>query len=92
MIGFAMNKKPLERNDPMEIMVAEAFTEAGIAWVDDLETGLDFYLPDYEVYVEVKRMHSARISEQMLRRPDVIAVQGLQAVKTLCHLLTRNAP
>jgi hypothetical protein len=46
----------------------------------DHESGLDFYLPDFDVYVEIKQFHSNRIAEQMSRRDNVIAIQGRKAM------------
>jgi hypothetical protein len=58
---------------------------------DDAGSGLDFFLPDFNVYVEVKRFHSPRIAEQMSRRPDVIAIQGEGAMKAFSDLLAQAA-
>lgn len=48
---------------------------------------LDFYLPQADLYIEVKRMHSPRISEQMAGTPNVIAAQGEQAVRWLAEAI-----
>lgn len=73
--------------DPMERLIEEALVEAEIRFVTDegggTDTRLDFYLPDHDVYIKVKRFHSARISEQMARAPNVIVAQGEQAVRFL---------
>lgn len=50
-------------------------------------SGLDFYLPDLDIYIEVKQFHSDRIAKQMARRPNVIAIQGRGAVLTFCAML-----
>lgn len=77
--------------DPMEAIIHDALTEAGIPFVHDTHRGpfphLDFHLPDADLYIEVKRMHSDRIAEQMSRAPNVIAVQGKPAVEWLAKLL-----
>ncbi len=76
------------RKDPMESATERVLIDAGIAWTrDDAKSGLDFYLPDYDVYVEVKRYHTDRIAEQMSRRPNVIAIQGLDALKVFARLV-----
>ena len=73
--------------DPMERLIEEALIDAGIRFATDegggTDTRLDFYLPDYDVYIEVERFHSARISEQMARAPNVIVAQGEVAVRFL---------
>lgn len=73
-------------HDPMERIIAEALVEAGIAFETEA-TGdthrLDFYLPQLDLFIEVKRMHSPRIAEQTARVENVIVAQGLQAVQAL---------
>lgn len=68
--------------DPMEAIVAQALTAAGIGYVRDGSnpSNLDFRLDD-GVEIEVKRFHSPRIAEQMARAENVIAIQGREAVK-----------
>lgn len=74
-------------DDPMEIAMASALRDAGIRFVlDDAGSGLDFYLPDFDVYIEVKQFHSDRIAEQMARRKNVIAVQGIPSVAVFRRL------
>ncbi len=77
--------------DPMERLVEEALVDAGIRFATDqgggTETRLDFYLPDHDVYIEVKRFHSTRISEQMARAPNVIVAQGEAAVRFLAGVI-----
>lgn len=70
--------------DPMEAIIAEALDRAGIAYTRDHgggnPSGLDFRLAN-GVEIEVKRMHSPRIAEQMARAENVIAIQGDEAVR-----------
>lgn len=79
--------------DPMEQIIAEALDQAGIRYVTDHgggnPTNLDFGL-ESGIQIEVKQYHSARIADQMSRAPDVIAVQGRNAVMFMAHLL-KNA-
>lgn len=82
-------------NDPMEHMIETALCEAGVRYVKDgqAETyALDFFLPDLGIYLEVKRFHSDRIGVQMARVRNVIAIQGEDAVKAFCALLTSLPP
>jgi hypothetical protein len=79
--------------DPMEMLIADALSRAGVRFEHDFSgktKGLDFYLPDHDLYIEVKRFHSDRISEQMSRAPNVIAVQGKIAVEFLAMALSRS--
>lgn len=75
-------------SDPMERMMYDALSDAGIEFEYDGPRArfpyLDFTLPD-EVYIEVKRFHTPRISDQMSRVTNVIAVQGKQA----CEFMAR---
>ncbi len=50
---------------PMERQCADMLRELGIQFVDDRKTNLDFYLPLFDLYIEVKQFHSPRIAEQM---------------------------
>lgn len=76
----------LKQKDPgekcfMEKRFAEACLRYGIEAVDhDHESGLDYYLPAFNTYVELKQFHSSRIAEQMSRRDAVIAIQGVEAI------------
>lgn len=78
--------------DPMERLVELALIDAGIRFQTDhgghVPANLDFYLPDFDVYLEVKRMHSPRISDQMARAPNVIAIQGEASVRFVVEILT----
>ena len=80
--------------DPMELIIAEALMLAGVKFRTDHPARLDFHIPDAArsgdgVHIEVKRMHSDRIAEQMSRVPNVIAVQGEDAVRWLADLIER---
>jgi hypothetical protein len=82
--------KPVSQiRDPMERVVASALDAAGEPWTHG-QNGLDFYLSDRDLYIEVKRMHSPRIADQMARAENVIAVQGLAAVTYFSGLLFRQ--
>lgn len=76
--------------DPLERTIAEALDFAGIGYETDLgggnPSGLDFKLAN-GIEIEVKRFHSPRIAEQMSRVPNVIAVQGKEAVEYLAEMI-----
>ncbi len=74
--------------DPLEKQVEDALNAAGVRFRrDDHESGLDFYLPNVDLYVEVKRFHTARIADQMSRRPNVIVLQGAKSVTAFCTMV-----
>jgi hypothetical protein len=82
-------------SDPIERMVADALDKAGIAYVaetDPRACGLDFYLPNVGVHIEVKQFHSERIADQMSRADDVIVIQGRWAAEIFCGLIRNNDP
>lgn len=76
--------------DPMEQIIASALTKAGIEYVTDEggqnPTNLDFGLIN-GIQIEVKQFHSDRIAKQMSRAPNVIAIQGREAVEWFANLL-----
>lgn len=80
--------KPKPRTiDPVEEVIAQALEKKGVAFVRDFN-GLDFFLPAHELYIECKRFHTARITDQMARVPNIIAIQGLDAAKVFAALIT----
>jgi hypothetical protein len=69
--------------DSLEESVARALEMGGISFTHESENkdqGLDFYLPDYNVYIEVKQFHADRISKQLASQDNVIVLQGRKAV------------
>jgi NMD protein affecting ribosome stability and mRNA decay len=79
--------------DHLEKKIAEAMDEVGIEFIhesENKEQGLDFYLPYFDVYIEVKQFHSDRISRQMESKDNVIAVQGRKSAELLCIMLLRS--
>jgi len=75
---------PANITDPVEIVIANALSSRGIDFIHDSQGGtrnLDFYLPDSGVYIECKRFHSDRITEQMVRVDNIIAIQGMAAAE-----------
>lgn len=76
--------------DPMELIIRAALEREGFRWSDERSKqnkGLDFYLPDYGIHIEVKQFHTDRVSEQMSRSSNVIVAQGRDAVEFLAALL-----
>lgn len=79
--------------DPMEKIVRDALDREGFSYTEGGKSGgevnraLDFHLADYGIHIEVKQFHTPRIAEQMSRAPNVIAVQGRDAVEFFAALL-----
>jgi hypothetical protein len=80
--------------DPLEKIIADALDVCGIKYQTGFggenPSGLDFRLPS-GVEIEVKRFHTPRISEQMSRSSEVIALQGESAVRFFAMLLVHAA-
>lgn len=95
LFGLAFDKEAQRQtpitSDPVERLIELALIEAGIRYETDHggrnASGLDFRLPDYGVEIEVKRMHSPRISEQMSRVDNAIAVQGLASARLFADMI-----
>lgn len=77
--------------DPIEAIIREALTKAHIRFIEGNENDacLDFFLPDHGIYIEVKQFHSERISEQMSRADNVIAIQGKLAAEMFAAALEK---
>ena len=78
--------------DPMERICGQALRAAGVAFITDHEAAsparLDFYLPESDLHIEVKRFHSERVAEQLRRAENVILLQGAGAVQFFASLMT----
>ncbi len=77
-------------SDPIELIIANGLTTAGIAFVHESEgliPRLDFYLPGRDIYIEVKQFHSERIAQQMAQAPNVIAIQGREAALAFAAMI-----
>lgn len=80
-------------DDPIEFIVRNALAMRGVDFVEEphAPNGLDFYLPESGVSIECKQFHSPRISEQMSRVPNVIAIQGKDAALAFYAMLNGMA-
>lgn len=77
--------------DELEKQVAECLYAAGIPF-EHTGQRLDFYLPDHDIYIEVKRYHSERAAAQLAAFDNVILLQGVKAVQTFCRMLLTGRP
>lgn len=76
--------------DPVEKIIADALDGAGIAYKCGYERyALDFELVGIGVYIECKQFHSDRISDQMARHENVIAIQGIHAARTFAKMIKK---
>jgi len=77
--------------DPVESIIARALDKLGMTYVHQLgPAGLDFYLQDHDLHIEVKQFHTPRIAEQMGRADNVIAIQGIKAAQLFAKLITNQ--
>lgn len=77
-------------SDEQERKIGEAFKSKGIDFIhesEDPSQKLDFYLPWYNVYIEVKQYHAERIGRQMASADNVIAIQGKESVEFFIKML-----
>lgn len=77
---------------PLEKQLAESLLSAGIKFERPSSQRLDFYLPDYDIYIEVKRYHADRVLSQLASQHNIILVQGVKSINALCDLLSKLKP
>lgn len=77
--------------DDLEKKVAEILDSIQIEYVHESEIKhkpiLDFYLPKYDIYIEVKKFYSERAIRQLSGKDNVILIQGIESVKFIQQLL-----
>ncbi len=75
--------------DPVEKVVEDALVDAGIEYLREngVDRHMDFYVTFWDVWIEVKAMHTPRIADQMAREKNVIAVQGIDAARLLAAMI-----
>lgn len=86
---------PRSISDPLEQRVAHALDAVGTRYHHESEgkeltNGLDFYLPDDLVHIEVKRFSTPRTAEQIKDVTNVILLQGVGAVISFCTVWKRG--
>lgn len=85
------NKIP-QYADELERKVGKALSDANIKFIHDSQGGeqrLDFYLPEFNLYIEVKKYHSDRISGQLLLADNIIVLQGERSVIFFINMLIK---
>jgi hypothetical protein len=78
-------------SDPIERIVADGLTAAGIRWERGSPHLLDFYIPDFGFYIEVKQFATERTFKQIEPYSNVVLIQGREAARALVRLLARAA-
>lgn len=82
-------------NCPLEQKICRALDNANIEYFTDYEgkvpEHLDFYIPKFDIHIEVKGAHTNRISKQTKRSKNIIVVQGDKAVEFLVLLILNDA-
>lgn len=76
--------------DFLEKEIAELLTVKGIKFIhesEDRNLRLDFYLPDFDIYLEIKQYHSDRVNEQLKSEENVIVIQGKKSLEFFKHAL-----
>ena len=77
--------KPIVYGDELERYIGETLFEAGIRF--ERPERLDFFLPDNNVFLEIKRFHSERSSDQLHSQDNIILIQGKESVLFFCNIL-----
>lgn len=80
----------MKTDDPVELLVAEAFDRAGVRYIhesDNKDQRLDFWLPDQSVMVECKQFHTDRVAAQIAPHPNVIVIQGMGAARAFAAMI-----
>lgn len=80
----------INTSDSLELAVATFLQQRGIDFTHESQSKdqvLDFYLPAYDVYIEVKKYHTPRVEKQLASQDNVILVQGVKALEFLTKSL-----
>ena len=88
----------ISKGNKLEQQIADTLIEAGIKFLHESDYGanerrLDFFLPDYDIHIEVKWGMSpkdkgkARILRQIASEPNIILLKGQKAVDLFCKLI-----
>lgn len=86
-------------HDPVEDIVAQALERAGIRFRHeephphpDSNKRLDFYLPELDLFIEVKAFSSDRTAHQIRGLENVIVVQGEDAARVFARWIDPGGP
>lgn len=97
MLAMGENSLPKNTNDPLEMLVAKTLDHLEIRYVcPDSDKGfstlkkLDFFIPDWNLYIECKAWGSARLHKQVEEVNNCIVLIGLAATARFCEMLKQN--
>lgn len=81
--------------DPFEIRVENILKKNGIKYIHESERNgidqrLDFYIPEFDVYIECKQMHSERSISQLGSAENVILIQGDKSILFLEQIISKK--
>lgn len=89
-------------SDPIELMIAQSLNMANIEYIHESErTGipqlpgqrnLDFEIPAWKIFIEVKQFHTDRIADQIKGFENVIVIQGIEAARFFCQMVKAYGP
>ena len=79
----------------MELQVANILDKLKIKYIHEgkkngVDQRLDFYIPEFDVYIECKQMHSERTISQLSSAENIILIQGEQSINFLEKLLLKK--
>ena len=91
-----MKQRKIHTSDKLEIDVIDILNSKSVSFIHESEEGfprkgnrtLDFYLPYFDIYIEVKANHTDRLYDQIkqyedLSNPNIIVVIGKSGVDFL---------
>lgn len=84
---LGMGTQPV--SDPIERIVADGLDAAGVKWERGGAHILDFYVPEYAIYIEVKQFHTDRVLKQLAapEAANTILIQGREAATAFARLI-----
>ncbi|CAB4218679.1 hypothetical protein UFOVP1605_41 [uncultured Caudovirales phage] len=84
-----MKLKPISISCDLEQSLADSLTEVGISFIHESQRKqrLDFYLPDFDIWIEVKKFDSERTGEQIKSQENVVLIQGKKAMEFFIGVL-----
>lgn len=90
-IGWAAHRayyEELQMRDPVEHIVEQALIEAKVRYTrNEGEQRLDFFLPDFHVWIECKQFYTERVSNQLRGNASVILIQSIAAAHAFACMI-----
>lgn len=86
-----METNKIYYSDFLEEHLGKQLEFNGISFVHESQNknqGLDFYLPKYDIYIEIKQFYSERILKQLSVKDNVILLQGKKAVDLFIEMIS----